>query len=118
MNLSDVASELGLTVLCGEDNLAREVSGCYVSDLLSDVMGNAAEGQVWVTLQLHVNVVAVAALRDLAGIILVNSRTPAEETLAKAAEEGLPLLSTSLSTYEVSGRLYALGIGTHAAQED
>ena len=111
MKLSDVASELGLTVLAGAGNMDREVTGCYVSDLMSDVMANADEGQIWLTLQVHVNIVAVAALKDLAGVILVNSREPMEDTLAKAVEEGLPLLSTSLSTYDVSGRLYELGIG-------
>jgi len=111
MKLSEVASKLGLTVLAGSGNMDREVTGCYVSDLLSDVMANAEEGQVWVTLQVHLNIIAVAALKDLAGIILVNSRKPLEDTLAKAGEEDLPLLSTSLFTYDVSGRLYELGIG-------
>lgn len=111
IKLSDVASKLGLTILAGDGALDREVTGCYVSDLLSDVMANAEEGQVWVTLQVHLNIVAVSALKDLAGIILVNSRKPLEDTLAKAVEEGLPLLSSSLSTYEISGRLYELGIG-------
>ena len=111
MKLSDVVTELGLSVISGAEHLDREVTGCYVSDLLSDVMGNAGEGQIWVTLQLHVNIVAVAALRDLAGIILVNSRMPLEETLSKAVEEGLPLLSSSLSTYEIAGRCYSLGLG-------
>jgi len=109
--LSDVASELGLTVLAGAGTMDRKVTGCYVSDLLSDVMANAKEGQVWVTLQVHLNIIAVAALKDLAGIILVNSRKPLEDTLAKAAEENLPLLATSLPAYDVSGRLYELGIG-------
>jgi predicted transcriptional regulator len=103
--------ELELAPVAAAGHLEKEVRGCYVCDLLSDVVAHAAEGQVWVTLQTHVNVVAVAALKDVAAIILVNGRSPGPEAAAKAEEERIPILSTPLSAFAVAGGLYALGLG-------
>lgn len=111
MKMKDVLDRLELKVAAGEKGLDREVSDGYCGDLLSDVMGNAAQGAAWITVQSHQNIVAVAVLRELAAIILVNGRVPDEETKAKAEEEGIPVLVTPLSAYQVAGRLYELGIG-------
>ncbi|MBM4352615.1 MAG: 4Fe-4S dicluster domain-containing protein [Deltaproteobacteria bacterium] len=111
MKLAEVASSLSLSPVSGRQHLDVEVAGCYVSDLLSDVIAHAADGILWITLQTHLNVVAVAKLNNLAGIVLVNGRQPAADTLAKAEEEGLPLLTTALTAYQVAGRLYELGVG-------
>jgi hypothetical protein len=110
MKCKDVANSLGLKVLCGSDQLERDVLGGYASDLLSDVMAHAKAGELWITLQVHVNVVAVASLNDLAGIIVVNGREPEEATLRKAQEEGVLLMVSPQSAFEVAGRLYELGI--------
>jgi predicted transcriptional regulator len=110
MKLTNVVDELALAVKAAQEGLDREVKGGYASDLLSDVMANSQEGDIWVTIQGHPNIVAVATLRDLAGIILANGRQPDEETLQRAEEEGLPILCTPLPTYEVVGKLYHLGI--------
>ena len=88
--------------------MGNEITGGYVSDLLSDVMGNADTGQVWITLQTHKNVMAIASLKDLAAIILVKNHEPEEDTLAQSNEEGIPLLGTDLSTFELSGKIYEL----------
>ena len=66
MTVKDLIEKMNLTVFCGEQNLDREIKGGYVSDLLSDVMGFAQEGNVWVTLQTHKNVIAIASLKELA----------------------------------------------------
>jgi hypothetical protein len=87
-----------------------EVVKGYVSDLLSDVMGNAPEGSLWITLQIHANIVAVASLRNLAGIILVNKREPEKATLERASIENIPIFSTHLSAFDTAGQLYELGI--------
>ncbi|MFH1092456.1 MAG: serine kinase [Pseudomonadota bacterium] len=108
MILSEIVAELGLKVLAGGDALNREVTGGYAGDLLSDVMANSQKGHLWVTLQGHVNVVAVGVLRELAGIVLIKDRTPAPDTLAKAQVEGLPILQSSLHAFELTGRLYTL----------
>lgn len=110
MKLTELMKELTLTVRSAGKRLDREVKGGYAGDLLSDVMAHSKAGDVWVTIQGHPNIVAVATLRDLAGVILANGRQPDAETVQRAEEEGIPLLCTSLPTYEVVGRLYRLGI--------
>ena len=76
MTLAEVVEALNLDVKAGEDEMDRPVLGGYVSDLLSDVIAGAKEGDLWITLQLHQNVVAVAFLNNLAGIIIVGGREP------------------------------------------
>ena len=115
MDLNTLVKEFGLTVAASAGSLGREVTGGYASDLMSDVLAHAAEGSVWVTLHIHQNIVAVASHKDLAGIILVQDRRPDEDTVAKAEEEKIPLLVTSLPAFELIGRLYKAGIrGTSA----
>ncbi|MFO7978544.1 MAG: DRTGG domain-containing protein [Bacteroidales bacterium] len=108
MTVAQVAEKLGLNVLCGDSGMDREVTGGYVSDLLSDVMGRADTGQIWVTLQTHKNVMAIASLKDLAAVILVAGNQPEADTAQQSQEEGIPVLGTSLSTFEISGKLYEL----------
>ncbi len=108
MTVRQIAEELGLRVYTGKTNLDIEVSGAYVSDLLSDVMGNAGEGEVWITLQSHLNVVAIASLKELAAVVLVKGIEPDEQVLAKANEEGVPILGTSNETFETAGKLFKM----------
>jgi len=110
MKLRDLMAELGLEHLSGE-KLDVDVAGGYVSDMLSDVMGNAPEGALWITLQKHQNIVAVAVMKSLAAVVLVKGRQPDEDTLSRAKEEDVVLLKTPLSAFEVVGKLYALGLG-------
>jgi len=106
MKVSELVEKLGLTVFSGHKGLDREIKGGYVSDLLSDVMGNAKEGEVWITLQVHQNVMAIASLKDLAAVILVNGLEPQENTMKHSNDENIPVLGTSLSTFEIAGKLY------------
>ena len=106
MKIADLVAKLNLTVFSGGNGLAREISGGYVSDLLSDVMGNAKEGQVWITLQNHKNVMAVASLKDLAGIILVKGIKPDHDTIIKSDEEEIPFMGTEHDTFTIAGKLY------------
>jgi len=108
MKTIDIIKALDLKVYSGKKYLDKNVSGGYVSDLLSDVMGNAVEGQVWITLQTHKNIMAVASLKDLPAIILVKGLIPDMDTLLKSEEEGLPILGTELDTFTICGRLYEL----------
>lgn len=108
MKVSDLVERFGLKVFSGEAGLENEVSGGYVSDLLSDVMGNAAEGEVWITLQTHQNIMAIASLKDLAAVILVKGFEPEEDTTEHSNEEGIPVLGTDLDTFEIAGKLYDL----------
>ncbi len=108
MKVSDLVEKLGLKVISGSKGLDREVEGGYVSDLLSDVMGNACEGQVWITLQVHQNVMAIASLKDLAAVILVKGLNANANTIEHSNEEQIPILSTDLSTFDIAGKLYQL----------
>jgi hypothetical protein len=110
MNLQEIVNRLSLEVKTPGLDLTREVTGGYVSDLLSDVMGNSSGGNIWITLQIHLNIVAVASLKGLAGIILVNNRRPDEDTLKRAVAENIPVMTSALPTFELVGRLYALGL--------
>jgi len=103
-----MVNKLDLQVFSGEKGLDREISGGYMSDLLSDVMGNADEGQVWITLQTHKNVMAIASLKELAAVILVNGHKPDDDTAAQSNEEDIPLLGTSMSAFDITGKLYEL----------
>jgi hypothetical protein len=115
MKLSDVVKEFGLEVKAGSGNLNQEVTGGYVSDLLSDVLAHAEDGVLWVTLHIHQNIVAVASHKGLSGIVLVQGRQPEKDTIAKAEEENIPILVSGLSAFELVGRLYKAGVrGTEA----
>ena len=108
MQLDVLVRQLGLKVRCAGGNLGRKVTGGYVGDLLSDVMANSKEGDIWITRQVHQNIVAVASLKELAGIILIQGSEPAPDTAAKAEAEGIPILVTDLPAFEIVGRIYQL----------
>jgi serine kinase of HPr protein (carbohydrate metabolism regulator) len=108
MNVSELVQKLKLKVICGANGLDNEISGGYTSDLLSDVMGHANEGQIWITLQTHKNVMAIASLKELAAIILVKGNQPEEDTLLQSEKENIPILGTDDEAFEISGKLYQL----------
>jgi len=108
MKVAEVVEKLGLDVYSGSKGLDREIRGGYTSDLLSDVMGHADSGDVWVTLQTHKNVIAIASLKELSAIVLVKNYKPESDTIAQSNEEGIPILGTSKETFEITGLLYKL----------
>ena len=110
MNLIEIVEKLQLTVKTGAGFLDKEIKRGYVSDLMSDVMGNSNEGDLWVTLQIHQNIVAIAVMKSLGGIILINGREPEEDTVQKAEAEGLPILVSDMPAFELVGRLFTLGV--------
>jgi DRTGG domain len=108
VDLESIVKALNLKIRSGEDKLKTEIQGGYTGDLLSDVMGNSKEGDIWITRQVHQNIVAVASLKEHAGIILVQDCEPAKDTLEKAIKEGVPIMISDLSAFEVTGRIYDL----------
>lgn len=108
LKVSDLVETLQLQVFSGMEGLSNPVEGGYTSDLLSDVMGSASEGQVWITLQTHKNVMAVASLKDLAAVILVKGYTPDPDMLQESNKQGVPILGTHLQAFEISGKLFSL----------
>lgn len=110
MTLRDVVKALDLEVAVGKDLMDRAVNGGYASDVLSDVLTHSGQGYLWITVQVHPNVSAVATAKDLAAVIITNGRDPEDETLRKAAKKKVPILKSRWSTYKVAGMLYGLGI--------
>ena len=108
MTLREMIGKLELTVVAETGALDETVSGGYVSDLLSHVMGQAKAGQIWITMQGHQNIVAVASLVGLSAVIVAGGVEPEEQTVVKARDQEVVLCKTNLSTYEVAGRLYNL----------
>ena len=106
MNVAEAAQSIDGTVMAGRLALEREIQGGYASDLLSDVMGNSREGDIWVTMQKHVNIVAVAQLNGLAAIVLVNGREPEPDTIERADEIGIPIISTPMQAFDAIGILF------------
>ena len=111
MTVTELVEKLNLDVRSAKWYLEREITGGYASDLLSDVLANSAAGNIWVTLQIHQNIVGIASMKDLAGIILVNGREPEPETIEKAEAENIPVMVSELPAFELVGRLYNLGVG-------
>ncbi|MEE1142021.1 MAG: DRTGG domain-containing protein [Bacteroidales bacterium] len=107
MNLCELAKALNLKVFCSEEYLDKEVKGVYVSDLLSDVLADAKTNQIWITLQTHKNIVAIAQLKGLSAIVLVKGLEPNEKTIQKADEERIVLLGSEENTFDLVGKLYA-----------
>ena len=112
MTLSDISTRLDLEVLTpglaieGGDDISRG----HASDLLSDVLANAPSGGLLITIQVHMNVVAVALHAGLKAVIFASGMRPPEEVRAKAISETISLFTTNESTFDVAGRLYALGL--------
>ena len=109
-SLKNVIEKLKLEPLTSIPSHARVVGSGYASDLLSCVIKGAKKDTIWVTLQSHLNVVAVASLLGLAGVIITEGNQPDQETLAKAENEGVALMTTSKTTFTVVGELTSLGI--------
>jgi hypothetical protein len=120
MTLGPLTQSLGLEILTPEltVNGGAEVERAHASDLLSDVLANAPTGSLLLTLQVHMNVIAVAAHAGLAAVVFTSGMRPEESVRLKAVKEGIPLLATPLSTFDAAGRLYTLGLrGRKAPQQ-
>jgi hypothetical protein len=114
MTLKEISRALDLEVLALPPEDGAAVTRAHASDLLSDVLANAPAGGLLLTLQVHLNVVAVAVHAGLVGVVFTSGMRPDEAVLAKAVEEKLALFATPDSTFEAAGKLYGLGIrGAH-----
>jgi hypothetical protein len=109
IRLSRIAEALDLTCVVppGDD---LEVRTGFASDVLSEVLARAPQGCLLVTAQNNLNVIAVAAYTDLAGVIVTSGYQPVDEVIVKAREEGIGLYTTPAQTFDVVGRLTRLGL--------
>lgn len=108
MTVKEIMETLKFKLIAGENGLSREVSGIYICDLLSWVMAHASIGNVWITIQTHPNIVAVAALIDLSCIIVPENAEIEKTTIDKANDESIPILVSNDSGYKISCDLHDL----------
>ena len=111
MTLQDIIQKLDLSVYTDPKDFAAIHPGSgYAADLLSCVMAGAKSEAIWVTLQAHINIVAVAALAEVCAVIISEGAEPEPDVILKANSQGITLLGTKASTYQVVGRLWEMGI--------
>ena len=101
MTVETLAKSLGFEALCMPDG-DREISGVYIGDLLSWVMGRAAQDNVWITIMSNLNIVAVATLSDVSCILLAEGVTLDDEVKLVAEGKDVNVLRTSLSAYDAA----------------
>lgn len=110
MRLEELAQRLNLRELTSGIAHGDDVTGGYASDLLSDVLAHAPAGGVLITLQVHLNVIAVASHAGLQAVIFSSDRIPEQDVIDRAAGEDLCLYASSANTFEIAGRLYEMGL--------
>lgn len=108
MTVKHLVEKLDLKVVAGEEGTDKRVEGAYICDLLSWVMSHAEKGNVWITVQTNVNIVAVAVLTEVSCIIVPENIEIDNQTIHKANQEGIPLLSSTLSGYQLACKLNEL----------
>ncbi len=110
MTIQELIDKGGFTPAACEGDLSREICGVYCSDLLSWVMGKGQPDQAWITVQSHVNVIAVAVLREFSCVILAEGAHFPEEVIERAKSEELILLESELPVFETARKLIDLGV--------
>lgn len=108
MTVNEIAKALELKFVAGESKGDNVVEGGFTSDMLSNVIGSTEEGDIWITMQVHSNILAVAILKDLAAIVIAQDEEPEAELIEQAEEKGVAVLTTSKSIFEVSAQIYNL----------
>ncbi|MCL1941820.1 MAG: serine kinase [Synergistaceae bacterium] len=107
MKLKEVIEAFESKVICEGDG-ERSISGVIAGDLLSFIIGEAKEGEIWVTIQIHLNVAAVAVLKELPMVILASGKEPSKELVDKCREENIALIVAEESSYEACAKLHGL----------
>ena len=113
MKVSELRSMIRGTDLTPEVADDREITCGYTCDLLSWVMAHGDEGMAWVTVQTHLNVVAVAVLADMACVVLPEGIRMEDESLKKAVDEGMSVMSSTMTAYEICGIMAGQGVPAH-----
>lgn len=108
--VTDLTNFLPITRQTNMDMEDRHVTGVYCGDLLSLVMSKAKKGDIWITIQSHINVVAVASLVDISAIIIVEGSEIELGVIEKAQEEGIAIFTTSSSAYEIASLCVRQGL--------
>ncbi|MBQ2971059.1 MAG: hypothetical protein IJE16_00740 [Ruminococcus sp.] len=107
MNIKEAVEKLNLKILT-EGDLSREITDCYIGDLLSWVMGRAGEDSIWLTVMGNINSIAVATLADVSCIVLVENASLDEEAKAKALSHDVTILQSEENSYRLATKIYEL----------
>jgi len=110
MKLKEIVEKLNLEVAVGDDLENKNVDGVYICDLLSNVMAHGQKDDLWITIQTHQNILAVASLLNFSGILIPEGFNPDAETLEKAETEGVVILKSSKSAFNLAGELYQMSL--------
>jgi len=108
MNIQNIIDQLSLTPLSNIEE--TDVTGVFISDMLSDVMSSAQSGNIWLTVQTHKNIVSAANLIDISAVIVTHGKKVPEETVELANRFHVIILGTSLSTFDVVKKLISVGV--------
>lgn len=115
MKISQIQELLNAEVICGGDQLDKDVHSACGSDMMSDVLAYVKDQAVLLTGLVNPQVVRTAEMMDMVCIVFVRSKAPTQEMVALAQEHGMVLLKTNKRMYEACGKLYAAGLGTRGA---
>ena len=107
MTVNELKEKLDLKPLV-EDDYDREVTDCYVGDMLSWVMGRAPADSAWLTVMGNINSIAVATLADCACIILVENAALDDNAREKADMHGVNILTTPMNSYKLAVKISKL----------
>lgn len=110
MELKDMIKALNLRILSAENCLNRQIHGVYINDLLSWVMSHGEKNNVWITVQIHPNIVAIAVLLELGCIIIPEGIEVEDKTISRANQENIVILNSDMNSYELAIELGKLGI--------
>ena len=110
MKISDIKEILDAQVLCGEDNLEKEVFSACGSDMMSDVLAYVKNQAVLLTGLVNSQVLRTAEMMDMICIVFVRSKQPTSEMVELARESGMVVMNTPLRMYEACGKLYSSGL--------
>ncbi len=108
MTVQELCDQVGLKKL--SDFSDRDVTGVFISDMISDVMAGAKSGNLWLTVQTHKSIIPAANLVDVSAIIITSGKEVPQETIELATKHDIAVLSTELPTFDIVGKLYSLGI--------
>ena len=108
IKLSSVIAAAKAEVLTNRSE--ADITGCYISDLLSDVLAHASPGMLWITIQTHHNVISCALTKDIGAVLFTCGRKPDRAIVAEADAEGIVLLTTKQEAYEAAGKLWEAGL--------
>lgn len=116
MTIQDVIAATGARLLTPDADLTKPVTCCYAGDLLSLVMAAGQPGMAWITVQTHMNVIAVASNLEMPVVIISEGIDMEKTSLAKAEDEGIAVLSSGKTNYELSGLLWEAGLRAEPAE--